>query len=260
MRSKISIVLMVGFVVSLCALPTLAQEEEQKAQAFVVWDFVVKPSMFMQYEESIKKQIELYAKANFPYPWIAYSTNDYHYYYVVAVESFETVDSIYKAFGEAQKAIGEEKLQALDEMQEGTYDHLRMGMYYLRFDLSYIPEDPRLTEDEVNFVWWNFYYIKQGMGTQANDIAKEWQDLYKANNIPDGWSFYVGDFGSEEPVRVAVGGAKSAADYFQHQEKTIKLFGEKYGEMTKKTMDICRRFEQKLGMPRPDLSYTPKEK
>ena len=123
-------------------------------------------------------------------------------------------------------------------------------MYYLRFNLSYIPENPRLTEDEMNFLWWNFYYIKPGMGTQANSIAKEWQALYKANNIPDGWRFYVGDFGTEEPMRFVVGGAKSAADYYQHQEKNIKLFGEKYGEMAKKTMDIYRRFEQKFGMLR----------
>ena len=260
MRSKISIVLMMGFVVCLCLSTNTIQAQEKKSQAFVVWDFVVKPSMVMQYEESVKKQIELNTKANFPYPWATYSTNDFHYYFLIAVENFETVDRIYKAFGEGWNAIGEEQLQALRKMQEGTYDHFRMGMYYLRFDLSYIPEDPRLTEDEMNFLWWNFYYIKPGMGTQANDIAKEWQALYKANNIPDGWNFYVGDFGSEEPVRVVVMGAKSAADYFQQGEKTIKLFGEKYGEMTKKTMDICRRFEQKLGMIRPDLSYAPKEK
>ena len=260
MKSKISVFLIVSFVVCLCLSTNTIQAQEKKSQAFVVWEYDVKPSMFMQYEESVKKQIELNTKANFPYPVATYSTNDHHYYFLIAVENFATVDSIYEAFNETWKAIREEQLQIMRKLREGTYDHLRMGMYYLRFDLSYIPENPRLTEDEMNFIWWNFYYIKPGMGTQANSIAKEWQALYKENNIPDGWNFYVGDFGSEEPVRVVAGGAKSAADYFQQVEKNVKLFGEKYGEMAKKTMDICRRFEQKFGMIRPDLSYTPKEK
>ncbi len=79
MRSKISIVLIVGFVVSLCALATLAQEKEQKAQAYCLLDVAVKPSMIAEYEAAVKVYLPLNAEYKATYPWYAFSVEDFHY-------------------------------------------------------------------------------------------------------------------------------------------------------------------------------------
>ena len=259
MKGKVSIFLMVSLVISLCALTTLAQSEEQKAQLFIIWDVVVHPSKFMEYEATMKEFVALYAKHECPYPWLAYRTNDFHYYFVMPVENLAAVDKVFKYFGKVT-ATAEKESAALMKGFGGTYESETLGMFLLRYDLSYIPEEPRVTDEEMNFIWWDFYYILPGMEKEAEEIAHEWQALNKNNGISDGWSIYVGVMWSDLPVLVVAGGAKSEADYYTQNEKNSQKFGEKLQPLMKKTMDGTRRFEQKTGTILRELSYTPKEK
>jgi hypothetical protein len=43
-------------------------------------------------------------------------------------------------------------------------------------------------------------------------------------------------------------------------EKNVEKMGDEYLALTKKTMDACRKFEQRTGMILRDLSYIPQEK
>ena len=259
MKGKVSIFLMVSLVVSLCALTTLAQSEEQKAQLFIIWDVVVHPSKFMEYEATMKEFVALYAKHECPYPWSAYRTSDFHYYFVMPVENFAALDDVFSYFGKVAEKAGKE-YEALEKGFAGTFESETIGTFYLRYDLSYIPEEPRLTEEEMNFIWWDFYYILPGMEKEAEEIAHEWQALYKNIGISDGESVYMAAMWSDLPVLVVVGGAKSEADYYTQNEKNFQKFGEQVQSLMKRTMDGTRRFEQKTGTILRELSYTPKEK
>ena len=53
----IPLVILLCFVVSLCASTTLAQAEEQKAKSYVVIEFVLKPEKVADFEESWKEGI-----------------------------------------------------------------------------------------------------------------------------------------------------------------------------------------------------------
>jgi hypothetical protein len=59
MKSKISIVLISGFVVCLSALTTLAQEEEKKDQLIWMREIAVKPPMVGECVEAMKDYIAL---------------------------------------------------------------------------------------------------------------------------------------------------------------------------------------------------------
>jgi len=253
---------MVTILFGLCALPNLAQAQEQKTQLYVVWDCVVNPSTASEYEAAAKVQIELFTKYNFPYPWSAYATNDFHYYFIIAVDNFGGVDKVYEAMGEVAEKAGEE-YQKMMKGFEGTYEYMRMGMYYFRPDLSYSPENPRLSSGEGNFVHWSFYYIKAWKRNEAVELAKKWVAWQKSKNNPDGYNLHIGDLGTDEPVFVVTGAGKSAGDYFTQSEK----FGETLGEdgmaeltaLWEKTYNLCRKYEEKTGRPCRDLFYTPKK-
>lgn len=259
MKGKFSIFLMVSLVVSLCTLTTIAQSEEQKTQLVIVWDVVVHPSKFMEYEATMKEFVALYAKHECPYPWLAYRTSDFHYYFVMPVENFAALDDVFSYFGKVAEKAGKE-YEALEKGFAATFESETIGTFYLRYDLSYIPEEPRVTDEEMNFTWWDFYYILPGMEKEAEEICHEWQALFKNNGISDGWSIYVGVMWSDLPVLVVAGGAKSEADYYTQNEKNFQKFGEKLQPLMKKTMDGTRRFEKKTGTILRELSYTPKEK
>jgi hypothetical protein len=260
MKSKISIVLVVSFVVILCSSTLLAQEKEQKEQLFNVDDYVVNPSMVDEFEAGLKEWVAICAKHKFPYFWNAYSTADFHFYFVWPVENYADIDNMYKAFDELEKKVGEEQMQTLLKRFEGTYEYFNSSMYYLIPERSYTPESPRLKPEEINYLRWGFYYLKPGKGGAFAENDKEWIALHKQKNIPDGYNIYVGDIGTDVPVVVLVTWGKNAADYFTQGAKNEKTLGEEAQALYKKEQALLRKYESKTGRPRPELSYIPEEK
>jgi hypothetical protein len=66
--------------------------------------------------------------------------------------------------------------------------------------------------------------------------------------------------GPDMPAMVAAGGAKSKAAYYSDMEKNIEMMGDEYTALTKKTMDVCRKFEQRTGTILRELTYIPPKK
>ncbi len=259
MKSKVSIIIAVFFVASLLSLTFSAQAQEQESQLYLVWEDTVHPSKAMGYEAAMKMWVDFNTKYKFPRPVTVYRTNDYHYYTLMPIEKLADIDDLEKYFTE----LGEEAGKDVGEIQKafaGTTESTTFGTALLRFDLSYMPENPRVKTEDVSFVWWNYYYVKSGKEKEAEEIAKEWQALWKSNGITDSFQVYQPMLWSDIPVMTAAGGALSAADYYSHMEKNIEKMGDEYLALTKKTMDACRRFEQKTGMILRDLSYIPPEK
>ena len=259
MRGKILISLMVGLVVTLWAVTALAQAEEQKDQLYFLEQVVVKPSMVAEYEAHVKEVLDLCNKYKFTYPFHVSNTDDFLYYFLFPVEDFADIENLYKAFGELEEKTGAEQWQAMLKRVEGTFEYYQYSIFHYLPELSYIPEKPRLKAEEANFFFWEFAYIPFGKEKELEGNIKEWVELYKSENIPDGWSTYVGDIGTEMPLYVFLFRAKSAADYYSQSEKTQKLLGEKYQELLAKWFAICKKLEFKTGRFRPELSYTLKE-
>jgi hypothetical protein len=156
--------------------------------------------------------------------------------------------------------IGMERWQAVMKRVNDKSEYYRMYMIYHRPDLSYTPESARLKPEEKDFIFWDFYYIQPGMEREFEELNKEWVALYKNNNIPVEYDFYVGDIGTEMPVYFYAESGKNDVDFWTQHEKSWKLFGKEGGDLWKKTIVLVRKREMKTGRYRPDLSYIPKEK
>ena len=260
MRSKISIVLMVGFVVSLCALTTLAQEKEQKAQAYYLLDVAVKPSMIAEYEAAVKVYLPLNAEYKATYPWYAFSVEDFHYYFVIPVENLADIDNMFKEDSELEKKMGEEKSKEIGKLFAGTYEYVHTYIIYHRPDLSYTPESPRLQPEEANYRKWIWYYIQPDKAEEYEEILKKFIPLAQSKNVSDGYNIYSGGIGMDMPAYLVAFSAKSAADFETHYEKAWELLGEEGKALMQKMFALTRELEVKTGWFRPELSYLPKEK
>lgn len=259
MKRKVAAILGAGFIVSLFSLTYPAKAQEQKPQLFLVWEDIVHPSKAIGYETALKMWIDFNTKYKFPRPVTVYRTDDFHYYTLMPIEKLADIDDLEKYFTELGEAAGKD-VEEIEKAFTGTTESTTFGTVLLRTDLSYMPENPRVKTEDVNFVWWNYYYIKSGKEKEAEKIANEWQALYKSKGITDGFQVYQPVLWSDIPALVAAGGALSAADYYSHMEKNVEKMGEEYLALTQKTMDACRRFEQKTGMILRNLSYIPQEK
>ena len=231
-----------------------AQEKQTQAQRFIFWDEIVKPSMVTEYEAGVKKQVALFSKYKSQYPWNAYSTNDFHYYYVTPVENSADIDKVSDAFDAMEKNMGKEQSQAMRKNFEGTLESHDKGMVRHLPELSYIPENPRVKADEINFIYWGFCYLKFGKEKQFGDNFKKWVNLYKRNNIADGWDTYVLEMGRDLPLYVWSSVGKNAADFWSMSEKHNEALGDEANALWNETLSLLRKFEYKTGMPRPELS------
>jgi hypothetical protein len=255
MKGKVSIFLTAVFFAVLFVLPGLAGTQEQKSELFSIEEVVVKPAMAARYEAAVKKEIEL----GYPYPFMAYSSDDFHYYFLIPIENYAGLDALNKGEGEWAKKIGE-KYQDLLKSVAGTFEYYRLGVIRLLPDLSYIPKEPRLKPGEEAFLSWGFAYVEFGKEKEFVDVAKQWVELSKSNATSIGWNMYVVESGAEMPFYFWAESGKSAAEYYTEGEKIEKKIGEgKYAELWNKTMALLRKFETKIGRPRPDLSLMPKK-
>jgi hypothetical protein len=260
MRSKISVFLIMGFVASLFALTSLAQTEEQKGQLYIGSHYVVKPSMAGKFEAGVKEWVAQCAEHNHPYLWYARSSVDYGYLFFTPIKNFTDIDTMDKADVELEKKIGEEQLKAMAKQFEGSYEHFELFILRTLPELSSIPEKPRLQPEEIKFVCVDFYYIKPGKEKEFEGVMKEWKALAKSKNIPGSYNLSVRVIGTDIPVYAGGSSGKNAADYYNQLEKTWELFGDEGEALWKKTIVLCRKYEEKTSWRRPDLSYIPKEK
>jgi len=249
----------VFFAACLCAVlfvfSGLTGAQEQKSQLYSITEVVVKPAMADRFEAAQKKEIEL----GYPFPFEAYSTDDFHYYFLVPIENYAGIDAMNKSEGEWAAKIGQE-YQALMKSVEGTFDYYRWGIVRSLPELSYSPKKPRLKPGEQNFLTWGFAYVEFGKEKEFADVCKQFVEVSKSKATSIGWNMFVVESGAELPFYFWAEGGKSAAEYYAENDKVMKKMGEeKFAELWNKFLSTLRKYESKTGRPRPDLSNMPKK-
>ncbi|MFQ5770050.1 MAG: hypothetical protein ACE5HX_05915 [bacterium] len=258
MRHKVFILLLVGLVLNLWAFSILAQEEEPKSQLYFIHEDVVKPSMVSKYEEAVKGVVAKLTENNMTsLSHVVAMSEDFHYSFIAQIENMADLDK--SPWKELEKKIGEEAMKAMWKGYEGTYYKHHSFLVRLRPDLSYTPETTSEESEEMNFRHWSFYYVNPDKWNEAREISKEWVALFKSKKIPTGYRMYTGGIGTEVPLYIVVQWAKNAAEFYAQAAKNDELLGEEGEALGAKTMAITRKFEQKNGWIRPDLSYMPEE-
>jgi len=259
MKGRFSVVLL-GLVFCLCVLATLAQGVEGKPTLYFAQEFVVKPDKVDDFEIILKETASLYAKHNLSYSYYVYSMDNYHYVAIFPINNYGDVDSMYSAFYEVFDKVGGEKIQAMHKRHGDAIEYQKS--YFLRYSpgLSYSSKNPRFKPEEANFMFMPNLYVKPGKESEFEEICKEWVSLDTSVNRADSYDMFVGDIGTEMPFYFWVARAKSAADFYRQQEVYGAKAGQKFMDLWNKTLALCRKYDEKTGLFRPDLSYIAMEK
>lgn len=259
MKNRVSLVLVFFLLLGSCLIVSPVKAQESKSQLYVVWDVIVYPDKFMEYEAASVDMIKLLAKYEFAWGWNAYRTEDFHYYFLSPIENLAQLDQFFEEAMNINQKAGQEAM-AMEEGFQGTYESETMGVFMLRSDLSYIPENPRVASADMKFFEYSYYYLRPGMGMEAEKLAAEWQAFFKSKGMNDGYNVFTSLIWSDLPVWVVSSGAKSEADFYANQAKMAAALGDDYMALAKRTMDGCRKYERRTGVYVPELSYIPKQK
>ena len=230
----------------------------EKAQMFCIYKEIVKPSKTQQYENAVKYMINEFkeyqvdpAKVN----WFTVTGPELGYIYVMPIDGWSGMDTMQTAWKEAIDAIGKEKFEDMTAPMSEAMESIEIFHSILREDLSYRPENPRLSQDEIGYAHYGFYYGIPGKSDELEEIAKGFAELYREAGIDTGFDIYQPVTGADLPYIIVAQVAKSEADYFANRERIREILGEKAKKLAEKVGATVRKIEYKSGTPRPDLSY-----
>ena len=258
MRHKIFVCLGLGVFFCLSALTIAAQAQEQDAQLYFVRQIRVKPEKVIDYFEGTKQLMDQIKQHNFPYPINVFRSNDFTVSFIVPLENLADLQVLGDTMNELMAKIVPEAGQKIRKLLDGANEYREDGLVALRPDLSYMPENPRLKPEEINFYNWTFTYVLPGKEQALEEMAKKYKTLYQANNIPDGFLLYEVIMGKEQPLYILVQSAKNPSDYFSTDYS--EALGEEGAALQSKLWSVIRKVEYKQAWIDRDLSYSGQEK
>ena len=259
MFKKLTLTFTGVFTFLLFSVLTVAQDEP-KDMLYLIHKDVVIPNMVPQYEETMALLMEQIKAHNFGGEIrFASSTDDNEYFYLTPLESYADLDKGDDHWNELFEKAGKELMSSIFKGFDGCYDHHNNFISKWSPSLSYSPETPRLKQEEVGFIHWDYYQIHEGKEEEAKKLAGEYKKLWAKHNIGDGYNTWIADIGHNLGMMVFTQGAKDAADYYSSLEATTEKLGDELDALNAKFLPLMKDFYDKNGKPRPEYSHTPSE-
>jgi len=242
---------------------TLASAQTQpptQPQLFGLHREVVKPSMVAAYEASTKEFIRLVQQAPGKLGKLGFTTymaEDFSYYMVTRIASYDDIPAIYAGFEETAKAVGPAKFGDVMQRNGATVDQIAESILFEDPSLSYSPAKPRVRPEEVTFVHFDVYLIQPGRDQEAQQIAREFRALFEKKGIEDGYRLFTVLTGGDMPAIVVSVDAKDQADYAAANAVDRKKLGPEGEALFARAFALTRRFETINTRVRLDLSLPP---
>ena len=257
LKIKIFLVLLFGF--SICGSDVILAQQEPEDQLYWIREEVAKVDMWEQYEETSKQWVEMMIGAELDFPYIrASQRDDGHYYYLIPLSSYADIDKFPEKFGSAIEKIGKEKWGEFIEKNESSMVTHKDFIVKWSGKYSYVPKEPRVKQQDAEFIHWVFFTYKLGKRKEVLDVLGEWKALYEKNNIPDGWSTWTIEVGEKNNMIAITEFAKDAQSFYAAmQENSEKMKAEEEKLWAKFSANVIS-IEQKFGKPRPDLGFVKK--
>jgi hypothetical protein len=258
MRRKIFVCVGLGFFLCLSALTLALQAQEPDAQLYFVRQVKVKPAKVNEYFEGAKELMAQLKEHNYPYSINGFNCNDFTVVYTVALKDLADLQTLGDSMNETMAKIAPEIGQKIQKLMGEAVEYQEDGLIVLRPDLSYMPENPRLKPEEINYQNWTFTYILPGKELALEEIAKKYKALYQAKNIPDGFMLYQVIMGKQQPMYIMSQSAKNPGDYFSTDHS--EALGEEAAAMQGKLWSVIRKIEYVQAWIARDLTYMVEEK
>jgi len=237
----------------------LLAQHGDKDQLYFVHEDIVKPDMYEKYEEASKGFVDLFKELKVPRMSRASMTNDLRYFYITPIDSYSDIDKSQKEWEQVLKNAPEGAMEKAYAKFEGCYDIHKDYIVKYKDALSYWPDEPRISNEEIKYLNWGFYWFKDGSGKKVTGIAKKFKQAYLDNDIKDGFSIYTSDLGMDRNLWIVVNFGKSEEDFYKQQAINSEKLKESVKDLRKELRSVMLKYEEANGWRRPDLSYYPEK-
>jgi len=204
-----------------------AQAQEKEEVLWLMGEEVVKPEMIEQYYEVSAELVELCKTENFPYSFYVWVSQPFHYEISYPIEEMNDITKIEEAWDAIIEKYGADKFKRFEECIESQNDKVMVGL----LNLSYVPEPPRLSEDEITYCYWQEVSVKKGSEKAVEDLFKKAVGIMKEKGIEIGIYMGKGKTGYEQPVYIAWYYGKDQIDYLEQEKKFGEMVGDDWKEI-----------------------------
>jgi hypothetical protein len=246
----------IAFFAILLLLEILAfnsNAQGKKEQLWLVGEEVVKPEMVNQYLELNKELLALCLKDKFPFSFNLWTSGDFRYYLWYPIESMNDIAKISTAWDSIVAHYGTEKFKRFSECIEYSIEKVTVS----RMDLSFIPPESRLKDDERTYCYWQEFYLKKGSEKNVEALINKATATFRDKKYNDAIYFGYGKVGYENPVLFNWGFGKNITDFYEQEKKYESLFGEELKDINKEFTTYVRKVEKKDVWWLKNLSYNP---
>jgi len=233
--------------------------KKPKSQLICILEVRVKPARIEEFENAVRELIGRFKEFEFPRSIIGDITDDYSYYFSSPIESYAEIDILINDLDRIQKKMDAEKRQDLHVRFKDAYESIRSGVILKRLDLSYVPNNPRLSIMEARYMRMDAFYILAGREAEFENICKAWAALWRRKSVSEPFNVYAGQMGTETPVYFLSLTGKDPADFWSHAGRMWIHNGNESQNLRKKILPLVRKWEFSTGWLRLDLTYRPKK-
>jgi len=234
----------------------IAQNESGGYQGYLIWEDVVYPSEVTAYENMARQQMKLYADEEFPRRIDVYNTTDFTYYWVVEVDNYASIDTIYMDFNKIYRNMPE-RVNEIMEGFAGTHESTRSWTCYADEELSFRPPDQEGTADVGPYLFLGFCFPQKGKMDEAREAMKGFVRVANEKGAKLGWNTYIGDLGVDAPMFFWSSLARDAIEFHTLNSADFDVMGEDADGLWNDLRNVMRKYEEKNGWYRNDLSYDP---
>ena len=233
--------------------------QEMKDQLFLIHEETVKIDMWDKYESTSKEWVGLMNGAGLDLPYIqASQRDDGHYYYIIPIANYAEIDKMQGIFGSAIEKVGKDKWDKFMVENNSTIESSKDFIATRSAKYSYMPKNPRLKQDEVNFIHWMFFTYKMENRKEIMEIMTEWKKLYEEKDIKNGYTIWLIELGLDNNMIALTEGYKDGGDFYTSQMEDNALMEKEASALWAKMSQYITSIENKYGSPRPDLGYVKK--
>lgn len=257
LTKKIFSILCAGLIIS---VQLFAQDDKPKDELYLMHVDRVKIDKVSQYEENIKKEIDLWKKHGMELTVkFASKTDDNVYRYLTPIENYADIDKQNEYWKNFSDKAGEDVMKELYGNYNGMYHSHKNVIIKRLADLSYWPENTRLKGEDIKFIHIDHYYFKEAKIDEGMKLMKEFKDLMAEKKSDDPYNVWTSDIGDDMGWVAVVRYGKDNIDYYEETNKRMKTFAENFKEMWPKFSATLKHFTHENGTAKREFTYSPEK-
>ncbi|MEA3461382.1 MAG: hypothetical protein U9R49_05850 [Bacteroidota bacterium] len=252
MKKLIALACTLGLTL-LFVLGTAAQDK--KEALWLVGEEKVKPQMIDQYYEVSKELAELCKAENFPYSYYVWVTQPFHYSLWYHLEDMNDITKIEEAWDVIIEKFGAENFKRFQECIVSQNEKVMAVL----LNLSYEPEPPRLSEEEVAYCYWQEVTVKKGSEKAVEDLFKKAFAIMEEKETELTTYIGKGKIGYDQPVYFAWYPCKDQMDYLEQEKKFEEMVGEDWKQINGEIVKHIKGIRNVNMWWTKDISYEKEE-